>query len=305
MRPTVTVVGSHPIDYDPGLKDRLLERLRRRSAYAPAIREAVRDQLEAGVELISDGQVRGDMIEIFASYIPGLTAEGEPAVVGRVEPPRSSPVVLDYREAVRAADGRAEVKAILTGPVTLAHSLRVETDLYPSNDHPSLLKDLARALAVEARRLREAGAEVLQVDEPILSTGAVRVGKVARYVNRVLRAFRGGTRVLHVCGRVVDVYEELEGRIKADVLDHEFAGHPENLEAVAAGSRPVGVGVVRSDEDRVERVREAVRLLERAREELGERIEFVDPDCGLRRLPRRVAREKLRVVRKARDRVFS
>ena len=305
MTPTVTVVGSHPVKHEPGFKDRLLERLRRRSAYAPAIREAVRDQLEAGIELISDGQVRGDMIEIFASYIPGLTAEDEPAVIGRVEPPRSSPLVLDYREAAETAGERAEVKAILTGPVTLAHSLRLETDLYPSTDHPSLLKDLSRALAAEARRLREEGAEVLQVDEPVLSSGAVEVGRVARYINRVLRAFRGGTRVLHVCGKVTDVYEELEEKIKADVLDHELAGHPENLEVVASGSKPIGVGVVRSDSERVEKVSEAVRVLERAREELGERVEFVDPDCGLRKLPRRVARRKLEVVRKARDRVFS
>ncbi|WP_456482710.1 methionine synthase [Methanopyrus sp.] len=303
MRPVVTVVGSHPVSHEPTLKDHLLEKLRRRSAYAPAIREAVRDQTEAGVELVSDGQVRGDMTEIFASHIPGMTVEDGPAVIGRVEPPRFSPLILDYREATRVA-GEGEVKAILTGPVTLCHSLEVRTDLYPSNDHPSLLRDVARALAAEARLLRREGASVLQVDEPVLSTGVIPVEEVARYVNTVLKAFKGGTRVLHVCGDVTGVYFDLEENIDADVFDHEFAGHPGNLEVVAEGNSPIGVGVVRSDTDRVESLDEAVKLLEEAREVLGDRIEFVDPDCGLRKLPREVAKKKLEVVRKARDRVF-
>ncbi|NPB02506.1 MAG: methionine synthase [Methanopyri archaeon] len=302
--PTTTVVGSYPVRYAPGFKERIVEKLGRGSAYEEAIREAVRDQIEAGIELVSDGQVRGDMVEIFASYIPGMTVEDKPAIVGRVQPAPKSPLVRDYEVAVDEAGKDAEVKAILTGPVTLAVSCELRSDVYPSNTHPSLLDDITRALALEAERLNNAGAEVLQVDEPVLSTGMVSIEEAAEYINAILMAF-DGTRVLHVCGNITTIYEELEEHVKADVFDHEFAGCPANLYAVAEGDKPIAVGIVRSDTDEVEELDEVVKRLERAVDVLGEdRIAYVDPDCGLRKLPREVAKKKLELVRKARDEVF-
>src|SRR5438309_11400331 len=98
MRIPTTVVGSYPVD---GL------------ASEAAIGRAVADQVEAGIDILADGQVRADMIAEYAAALPGLAAD-PPRVVARVRPAASSGRAADFRCAVELAGGRP-VKGGVTG----------------------------------------------------------------------------------------------------------------------------------------------------------------------------------------------
>ncbi|MBP7034923.1 MAG: methionine synthase, partial [Methanospirillum sp.] len=152
-----TVVGSYP-----GQPKRTLKNL-----FDPlhgAVEEAVSLQKKAGITIISDGQVRGDMIGAFASKLPGIRGSD---VIGRVMPPGQAITIKDTAYAVRQ---HPYVKAIITGPSTLAYGLHLGTPLYRNRNE--LIPDIASSLVVEAQGLAKTGAVMLHIDEPILSTGA-------------------------------------------------------------------------------------------------------------------------------------
>ena len=72
-----TVVGSYPVELKESSspKDKLLRALGAHDEYKDAIKSSVIAQLDAGVDIISDGQVRGDMVSIFTKYIPEPTVQ--------------------------------------------------------------------------------------------------------------------------------------------------------------------------------------------------------------------------------------
>ena len=274
-----TVVGSYPPVEGRGLRS-LLDRHR------TALETAVADQLRAGVDIISDGQVRADMVSTFAAQLPGVR---EGRVIGRIGPPAHAITVEDVRYARSKAP---YVKGILTGPTTLAHALHLDTHVY--RDKEELALDLAAVLAAEARALAGAGVCMLQIDEPILSTGAADPGTAAAAVGLVA----GGLPVpvaLHACGPIEGMIDALL-RYPVQILDLEFAGHPGNLEVLAArelGEKRIGFGVVVSSSDEVESMETIRARVERGVEAFGPERLLIDPDCGLRMRSREAAFAKL------------
>ena len=278
-----TVVGSYP----SGIAARTEEDVKR------AIEIAVAEQERAGVALISDGQVRADMVGIFALNMPGYRKEaGRYRVAGRIEAPESPATAGDYRYARKIA--RAKVKGIVTGPTTMAMSSVVDkSSPYRSNTDPELIYDLAYAQAVEVRALAEAGAEVVQIDEPFFSTGADLEAGI-RAVNIVAKA--AGTPAMHVCGDIRPIFRQLlEANVR--VLDHEFA-RSRNLEAmdrelIEAHGKVIGFGCVDTASDVVESVDQIEATIRRGIEKIGKANMWVDPDCGMRMRKRDAAFAKL------------
>ena len=78
-----TVVGSYPVELKEasGFKDKLLKSVGAYDPFKDSIKQAVFSQLDAGVDIISDGQVRGDMVSSFSKFIPGFKIEGIDTVV--------------------------------------------------------------------------------------------------------------------------------------------------------------------------------------------------------------------------------
>src|SRR5512138_3853451 len=102
-----TVVGSYPTDIDVHSEDDARK----------AIEIAVNDQIKAGISVISDGQVRADMVGIFAMNMRGYRHEsGRYHITGRIESPDTPATVQDYLYAKKAAGGKVVVKGIVTGP---------------------------------------------------------------------------------------------------------------------------------------------------------------------------------------------
>lgn len=279
-----TVVGSYPTGITINTEDDVRK----------AIEIAVADQDELGVQIISDGQVRSDMVGIFAMNMKGYKKIGARYhITGRIEVPDKPATVDDYRYAKKIS--KKKVKGIITGPTTMAKSSVVDASSpYKSNTDPELIFDLAYAQAAEARALMQAGAEVIQIDEPFFSvdadleTGIKAVNIVAKNIE---------IPAMHVCGDIRPIFKKLlETNVR--ILDHEFAVS-KNLEAMDKGliesyCKTIGFGCVDSTTNTVESVDQIEKTIRAGIEKIGKKNMWIDPDCGMRMRTREAASGKLR-----------
>jgi 5-methyltetrahydropteroyltriglutamate--homocysteine methyltransferase len=275
-----TVVGSYPVVKGSGL----------RSLFDPlhtAVETAVADQIAAGIDIISDGQVRGDMILAFASKLPGVKGQ---EVIGKVQPASGPITVGDTKYALAKAP---KVKGIITGPTTLAHGLHISTPMYRNKEELAL--DLAAALVPEAKALEAAGITLLQIDEPIFSTGMADLAIGKQAIEIITTALRIPT-CMHVCGNLGNVLDEIL-KFNVNVLDFEFSNNPANLDLLSRrdlAGRMIGYGCVDSSIDKIESVAEIKKRIEKGIEIFDPRIMLLDPDCGMRMRTREAAYRKLK-----------
>jgi 5-methyltetrahydropteroyltriglutamate--homocysteine methyltransferase len=277
-----TVVGSYPVVKSTSLRS-LMDPLK------SAVETAVADQLSAGIDIISDGQVRGDMITTFASRLPGVRGQ---QVVGKVLPPERPITVPDTKYALSK---HPWVKGILTGPSTLAHGLQIATPTY--RDRADLILDLAQALAYEAKALQDAGVTLIQIDEPIFSTGAADLATGGQAI-QILTSLLQKPVCLHVCGVLVGVIDEIL-KMRVAGYDFEFAANEVNLQVLSGkdlGGRFLGFGCVDSSSPAVEKVSVIKKRIQAGIEAFGPDQLLIDPDCGLRMLPREAAFQKLKAM---------
>lgn len=263
-----TVVGSYP-----GQPKRTLK-----SLFDPlhgAVEEAVSLQKKAGITIISDGQVRGDMIGAFASKLPGIRGSD---VIGRVMPPDQAITIKDTAYAVRQ---HPYVKAIITGPSTLAYGLHLGTHQYRSRNE--LIPDIASSLVVEAQGLSKTGAVMLQIDEPILSTGAADLDVAKKAIATIAKAVTIPV-CLHACGNIAHIIDDLLA-MPIQILDFEGSVNAENLASFSdkdLKDRYIGYGIVDSSSPVLESADEVKRRLLKGIDILGPERILPDPDCGLR-----------------------
>ncbi len=274
-----TVVGSYPAVKKEGLRALL-------NPLAGAQETAVSDQINAGVDIISDGQVGGDMISIIAGYLPGVKGQ---EITGKISPSQK-PITL---QGVKYALSRhPKVKGIITGPTTIAHGLKVRTPLY--RDRKEVIFDLAVALAAEAMALEKAGVTIIQIDEPILSTGAADL-HIAREAIETITSVVSTPTCMHVCGDLGSAIDDIL-TFPVDILDFEFANNPQNLELFSGKDlkgRKLGYGVVDSASTDIESVDIIQSRIEKGIEVFGAEPLLIDPDCGLRMHSRETAYKKL------------
>ncbi|PKL65716.1 MAG: methionine synthase [Methanomicrobiales archaeon HGW-Methanomicrobiales-3] len=275
-----TVVGSYPVVKTGGLKSFF-------DPLAGAVETAVTDQMNAGIDIISDGQVRGDMIGAFTSKLPGIR---EQDVIGKIQPASGAITVADTKYA---RSKFPKVKGIITGPTTLAHGLHISTPMYRNKEELAL--DLAAALVVEARALEAAGVALLQIDEPILSTGIADLAIAKQAVELIGSSVRIPI-CMHVCGSLGNVLDEIL-KFNVNVLDFEFSKNPGNLDILSRRDlegKMLGYGCVDSSSEEVETVQEIKRRIQKGVELFDPKILLIDPDCGMRMRSRESAYWKLK-----------
>ena len=280
VRLPTTVVGSYPVVKGSGLFARM-------NPLKHAVEVAVADQISAGIDIISDGQVRGDMIRAFTSHLPGIRGS---SVVGKVQPAQRPITLADTKYALSR---HPKVKGILTGPSTLAHGLAIETSFYRNKEE--LVLDLAQALAVEARHLQDAGVALIQVDEPIFSTGAANIAVGREAVNAIAGVLRTPV-CLHVCGNLETVIDDIL-RTNVAIFDFEFANNPGNLEVLSGKDlrgRMVGYGCVDSADPGIESIEAIKKRIEAGVDIFSPEAMLLDPDCGMRMRTRDEAFGKLK-----------
>jgi len=281
-----TIAGAYPTD---GLAPRA------------AIERAVNDQILAGVDVISDGQPRGDLFQAALARIPGVERRDDGAweVVDTLDFPAMPVFSLDYSLARSLAARRAEVKAIVAGPITLALSLRVAPDApYNAPHDPALILRLAEIQGRELAALIACGARVTQVDEPLLPQ-ALQGLVPLELASGALREFAATSTipVLHTCGDVRAIANDLL-LLNFAVYDIDNV-HIANATAFDddqldfSGSK-VSAGCVDTTSAEVESsdvIRERIRAVMASIP--PERL-WVSPDCGLGQLSRTAALEKLK-----------
>jgi len=220
----------------------------------------------------------------------------KPVIIGNIE--YKGPITIEDQRLARQIIGeRALLKGIITGPFTLAMSCQDRH--YGSTE--KLAMAFADALNSEARAL-SGEVDILQVDEPFFSL------EYPEYAEQLVSTIFGGVslpRALHVCGDVSGIFTKLI-ELPVDVLDHEFAAHPELLDLISEIDfrQKIGYGCVRSDVDSAESVSEISERIKKVIDCVGHEKIVLDPDCGLRNLSPAVAKAKLENMVKARRMVM-
>ncbi len=283
-----------------------------------AIKAALKDQERAGIDVVSDGELRRDNdVDYFLARMPGVEIPHlakdfyydyyEARVTHPLpEPDPAAPplrLVDDFLFTRQYTD--RPIKFSLTGPFSLSRRLRNECYA----DEAELVLAVARVLNAEARALAAAGVDVLQLDEPFLAGYRDRAALAVQAINAVFDGVdRTRTlRAVHVCygnryarplweGQYDFLFPAiLEAQVDQVVLEFARKGY-DDLELFRRYPQTpfmLGLGVIDVKSRAVEqpelvaaRVRRAVQVLP------PERL-MVNPDCGLRHLPADVARAKL------------
>ncbi|MBI5000354.1 MAG: methionine synthase [Euryarchaeota archaeon] len=296
IRPmAITVVGSMPVQ--PSTEELASGYQTGEDPFERSLERAVAAQVECGVEIVSDGQTRDTMVNVFARHLRGIRMKERPIAIADIEWKGS--IALKDLERARSILPKGRVlKGLITGPYTMSKG--VVDQHY--NDPAELATAFARALNSEARAI-EPVVNVIQLDEPFFSVEYPSIAK-----ELVKKAFEGITKpkALHVCGDVSKVFDRLT-EMPVDILDHEFAAHPGLLSVLKEHSfkQSIGYGCVRSDDVRIETVDEIAARLQNVMGITGHERLLVDPDCGLRNIPLESALGKLRNMAAARDRVMA
>ncbi len=320
-----TVVGSYPqpewlVDRK-NLQSRLPPRIRAKEiwripelllqqAQDDATLLAIRDMERAGVDIISDGEMRRESYSNrFATALDGMDLDnpgvaidrtGHPNPVPRVVGPirRLHPVEVRDVEFLRRNTDR-RIKITVPGPFTVTQ--QAQDDYY--HDDKALALDVAAAINEEIKSLQAAGADVVQIDEPYLQARPERARVYGvEVINRALEGIEGTT-ALHMCfGYAAIVHDR----------PHQYSFLPELRDCIVKQisietaqpqldlsvlrqfpDKTLIVGVLNLGDMEIEtpetvasRIRAALQYVE------PERL-ILAPDCGMKYLPREVAFGKL------------
>jgi len=275
-----------------------------------ATRLAIRDMEAAGVDIISDGEIRRESYSNrFATALDGVDIENPGTIVNRIGTQSVVPRIVGpirRREPVEVSDVEflrrnttKQIKITLPGPFTMAQ----QADDTHYRDDEALAMAFADAVNEEVRDLEAAGADVIQLDEPWLQARSERAGQYG--VKAIDRAFQGikATTAVHLCFGYAAAVSDKPGAYSYLTALAESAVNQISIEAAQPrldlavlrelGEKTVMVGVIdlasneaEAPETVAQRIREALEFI--APEKL-----VVAPDCGMKYLPRDLAFGKL------------
>jgi 5-methyltetrahydropteroyltriglutamate--homocysteine methyltransferase len=323
-----TVVGSYPqppwlIDRER-LGERLPPRVRAKELWrvpAPFLEEAqddatrlaVSDMERAGIDVVTDGEMRRESYSNrFATALEGVDLDQPGVALDRTGHENPVPRVVGPIRRARAVEVRdveflrslteRRIKITVPGPFTMTQ--QAQNDHYP--DERSLALAYAEAVNEELRDLKAAGADVVQIDEPYLQARPEPAREYAlEAIDRALAGIEGET-VLHTCfGYAHIVHDRPSGYPFLRELNACAATHV-SLEAAQPGLDPevlrdlpdkvvvlgvldLGSGEAETPEVVAGRIRAALDVVPPERLVLA-------PDCGMKYLPRDLAFRKLRAL---------
>ncbi|NKB58042.1 MAG: 5-methyltetrahydropteroyltriglutamate--homocysteine methyltransferase [Alphaproteobacteria bacterium] len=274
---------------------------------------ALHDQERAGIDIVSDGEVRRESyFNRFANALDGIDLEtpgivpsrsGRPTQVPRVVGPirRAKPVQVRDVEFLRAHTDKP-IKITIPGAFTMA---KLALDEH-YGDQETLIMAYADALNEEVRELKAAGADVIQIDEPYMQANPIEAEKFGvAAIDRALDGVDGPT-VVHLCfGYAYVVSEKPEGYSYLPQLDACCAGaisieaaqpklDPAILEKLP--NKKVLFGVINLGTEEVETPALVAERLRGALKHIPADRLIAAPDCGMKYLPRGVAFGKLKAL---------
>jgi 5-methyltetrahydropteroyltriglutamate--homocysteine methyltransferase len=323
-----TLVGSYPqpewlIDRNK-LAGRFPPRVRARELWRikdPFLKEAqddatvlaIRAQEEAGLDIITDGEIRRESYSNrFATALEGVDIDNPgialdrsghpnpvPRIVGKVR--RKHPVEIDDLLFLRKHT-RMQVKMTVPGPFTM--SQQAQNDYYASEEEAAM--DYAVAVNEEIKDLFAAGADIVQIDEPYMQA---RPEKARQYglkaLNRALEGVSGVTAV-HICfGYAAIIHArpsgysflpELAGCACRQVSIETAQSNLDCSVLQKLRGKKIMVGVLDLNDMKVETPRQVCERVERAMPFVAREDIILAPDCGMKYLPREVAFGKMKAM---------
>ena len=271
---------------------------------------AIRDQERAGLDIITDGEMRRESYSNrFATALEGVDIDNPGTALDRSGHPNPVPRVagkIRRKHAVEVGDVKflrastdRMIKMTVPGPFTM--SQQAQNDFY--KDEEELALDYAAAVNAEIKDLFAAGADIVQIDEPYMQA---RPEKARKYGLKALNAaLKGvsGTTAVHICfgyAAVIHVrpegysfLPELEGAPVAQVSIETAQSSLDCAVLDKLPSKTIILGVLDLSDMTIETPEIVAARIRRALPHVpAERI-IVAPDCGMKYLPRDVAFGKM------------
>jgi len=271
---------------------------------------AIRDQARAGIDIVSDGEMRRESyFNRFATALDGIDLDHPGTVVSRTGKSVFVPRVVGRVTRLRAVNVRdvqflraqtdRQIKVTVPGPFTMTQL--AQNDHYGSEAELAL--DYAAAVNAEIRDLFAAGADVVQIDEPYMQAHPDAAREYG--VTALQRALDGvtGTTAVHICfgyGSMVKGkpaqyaflpelaatnIQQVSVETAQPALDCSVLQHLQD-KTIILGVLDLSTHIVESPQVIAERIRRALPYVN------PERV-IIAPDCGMKYLPREVAFAKL------------
>jgi 5-methyltetrahydropteroyltriglutamate--homocysteine methyltransferase len=320
-----TVVGSYPqpewlVDRK-NLQSRLPPRIRAleiwripepllQQAQDDATLLAIRDMERAGIDIISDGEIRRESYSNrFATALDGMDLDNPGVALDRTGHPNPVPRVVGPIRCLHPVEVRdveflrrntdRRIKITVPGPFTV--SQQAQNDYY--RDQKALALDIAAAVNEEIKSLQAAGADVVQLDEPYLQARPEQARAYGvEVINRALEGIEGQT-ALHLCFGYAAIVHDRPPQYSFLTELRECVVRQISIEAAQPrldlsvlrqlAQKTIIVGVLNLGDIQVEtpeivagRIRSALQYVE------PESL-ILAPDCGMKYLPRDVAFGKL------------
>ncbi len=281
-----------------------------------ATRLAIKAQEDAGLDIITDGEIRRESYSNrFATALAGVDIDNPgtaldrsghpnpvPRITGKIERLRDVEVAdLKFLKASLKKPG-AQAKITVPGPFTM--SCQAQNDFYATDADAAM--DYAVAVNEEIRALFAAGADVVQIDEPYMQA---RPEKAREYGLRALnRALEGisGTTAVHICfGYAAVIHARPSGYSFLPEL-HACACKQVSLETAQSNldtavlktldNKKIILGVIDLSDMHVEAAEVVAQRIRRALPYVPAENIIVAPDCGMKYLPREAADGKMRAM---------
>ena len=271
---------------------------------------AIRDQERAGLDIITDGEMRRESYSNrVATALEGVDIDNPgtaldrsghpnpvPRVTGKVR--RKHPVEVRDLEFLRANTDRM-IKITVPGPFTM--SQQAQNDFY--RDEQEMVLDYAAAVNAEIKDLFKAGADVVQIDEPYMQARPDKARKFGLAgLNAALDGVNGATAV-HICfGYAAIIHQRPEGYSflpelsSSPVQQVSIETAQSNLDCAVLdklAGKTIILGTLDLSDMAIEKPETVAARIRRALPHVpAERI-VVAPDCGLKYLPREIAYGKM------------
>jgi 5-methyltetrahydropteroyltriglutamate--homocysteine methyltransferase len=268
-----------------------------------AVIAVVREQELAGIDIPSDGeQRREEMVEYFAERLGGFKFYGpvrvwgnnyfnKPAVVDKIV--YKEPITLNEYLFLRKVSTRRIVKVTITGPYTIADWSFNE--YYSTKEE--LVKELSSIINKELKMLADNGALFIQIDEPALTTHPDEVEWALELIDRTADNINAKIG-LHVCySNYRLLMPHLDNLRNISQLLLEFANRRfTDLDILKDLPLEIGLGVIDVHSKRIESPEEVSLAIKKALNYIDADRIYINPDCGLKLMPREIARLKMEIM---------
>jgi 5-methyltetrahydropteroyltriglutamate--homocysteine methyltransferase len=274
---------------------------------------AIRDMERAGIDILTDGEIRRESYSNrFATALSGVDIDHPaevrgrssgavvvPRIVGPIR--RQRPVEVRDVEFLRRHTDRT-IKITIPGPFTM--SRQAKNEFY--RDEEELVMDYAAAVNAELRDLKAAGADVIQLDEPWVQARPEEARRLA--LPAIDRAFDGiaGPTALHLCFGYAYVASnkpsgysflpELVGTVAGQISIEAAQPNLDLATLDGLGDKTVIFGVISMGDPQPETPETVAARIRRALEHIPPERLIPAPDCGMKYIPRETAFAKLKAL---------